>query len=184
MTKRIAIINGPNLNLLGTREPDKYGTRTLEAICARAVALGATLDCEVSCFQSNVEGELVTAIQTAACDDPTGAGGCGHPPLLGVEAAAGCVSAGADGCEPLLGVGDGADGIVLNAAAYTHTSVALRDAVAAVSVPVVEVHLSNVTAREEFRHVSMIAPVCRGIISGFGEDSYLMALRFLAGALD
>jgi len=138
--KKIAVIHGPNLNLLGTREPDKYGTETLDSINSRIAALAGELGVECEFFQSNVEGEIVTRIQEA--------GGC--------------------------------DGIVLNAAAYTHTSVAIRDAVAAVKAPVVEVHLSNVAAREEFRHVSLITPVCRGVISGFGGGSYLLALRALA----
>jgi len=137
MTKKIAIIHGPNLNLLGTREPEKYGSETLAGIEARIRALAAELDMEVSFFQSNVEGEIVTTIQRAA----------------------------------------DTDGIVLNAGAYTHTSVAIRDAIAAISAPVVEVHLSNVTARESFRHTSLIAPVCRGLIAGFQGDSYLLALR-------
>jgi 3-dehydroquinate dehydratase-2 len=138
--KKIAVINGPNLNLLGGREPDVYGAETLDEINAwltrEADALGLTL----TFFQSNVEGEIVTAVQ--------GAGG--------------------------------ADGVVLNAGAYTHYSIAIRDAVAAVSAPVVEVHLSNVYAREDFRHVSMIGPVCKGVIAGFGKDSYLLALKSFA----
>jgi len=138
--KRIAVVNGPNLNLLGTREPDVYGAETLDDICARVRELAEALGATCSFYQSNVEGEIVTAIQQA--------GGC--------------------------------DGIILNAGAYTHTSVAIRDAVAAVAAPVVEVHLSNVMAREEFRHVSMISDVCKGVISGFGATSYLLALRALA----
>ncbi len=113
---------------------------TLADIETKIRALADVLGCSVTFFQSNVEGELVTAIQEAGS----------------------------------------ADGIILNAAAYTHTSVAIRDAVRAVAAPVAEVHLSNVTWREEFRHTSLIAPVCRGLIAGFGGDSYLLALRFLA----
>lgn len=139
----ILVLNGPNLNLLGAREPEHYGTLTLAEIEQRvrreADALGVTM----AFRQSNSEGELVTWIQQAAGEY---------------------------------------DGIVLNAAAYTHTSVALRDAIAAVRLPVVEVHLSNVFAREEFRHHSYIAPVCRGSISGFGALSYVLALRALAQA--
>ncbi|MDR1815979.1 MAG: type II 3-dehydroquinate dehydratase [Clostridiales Family XIII bacterium] len=137
--KRIAIINGPNLNLLGTREPDKYGTETLDTIRDRILGLASELGVQCAFFQSNVEGELVTAIQQAGA----------------------------------------LDGIILNAGAYTHTSVAIRDAVAAIATPVVEVHLSNVMAREEFRHISMISAVCKGVISGFGAESYLLALRAL-----
>jgi 3-dehydroquinate dehydratase-2 len=138
--KRIAVINGPNLNMLGEREPGVYGAESLSAINAwleeEAAALGLTL----TFFQSNVEGEIVTAIQQAG----------------------------------------GADGIALNAGAYTHYSVAIRDAVAAVSAPVVEVHLSNVHAREDFRRVSVIGSVCKGSIAGFGRDSYLLALKSFA----
>lgn len=137
--KKIAVIHGPNLNLLGSRQPDIYGSETLEAINRKLKERAAELGVECTFLQSNVEGELVTAIQQAACD-----------------------------------------GIVLNAAAYTHTSIALRDAIAAVPTPVVEVHLSNVHAREAFRHTSMIAPVCTGVICGFGADSYLLALEALA----
>jgi 3-dehydroquinate dehydratase-2 len=139
--KRIVVINGPNMNMLGAREPDKYGTLTLGGIeCAirdEAAALG--VGCEF--FQSNSEGEIVTAIQNAA----------------------------------------DAEGVILNAAAYTHYSVAIRDAVSAIAAPVVEVHMSNVFAREGFRHKSLIAPVCAGSISGFGARSYTLALRALAG---
>jgi len=136
--KNILILNGPNLNLLGQRQPEHYGRQTLEdinvQIAARAQALGMTCNF----LQSNIEGELVTAIGQTTCD-----------------------------------------GVVLNAAAYTHTSVALRDAIAAVDIPVVEVHLSNIHAREDFRHISLIAPVCRGSIAGFGAGSYLLALEAL-----
>ena len=135
---RILYLNGPNLNLLGTREPEKYGSATLAEIEARvhqrAGELGATIDFR----QSNVEGELVGWIQDAKGKF---------------------------------------DWIILNAAAYTHTSIALRDAISAVQVPTIEIHLSNVHAREEFRHKSLIAPVCQGQITGFGANSYLLALE-------
>lgn len=130
-------LNGPNLNLLGQRQPEIYGRTTLADIEAgvRREALKAGV--EIAFRQSNIEGELVSWIQEAK----------------------------------------GAfDVIVLNAAAYTHTSVAIRDAIAAIGVPTVEIHLSNVHAREEFRHTSLIAPVCRGQICGFGPDSYLLGL--------
>lgn len=135
---RILFLNGPNLNLLGTREPAVYGKQTLADIEQRvreeATRSGHTLDFR----QSNQEGELVTWIQQA--------------------------------------VGQW-EVVVLNAAAYTHTSVALRDAIAATGLPTIEIHLSNVHAREEFRHRSLIAPVCRGIIAGFGAESYILGLR-------
>jgi len=137
--KKFMVINGPNLNLLGTREPEIYGNITLRSINSAILARAALLCAECDFFQSNIEGELVTAIQQSG----------------------------------------NYDGIILNAAAYTHTSVALRDAISAVSAPVVEVHLSNVFAREEFRHLSLISPVCLGVISGFGTNSYILALEAL-----
>ena len=140
---KILFLNGPNLNLLGTREPEVYGRTTLADIEGmvreRAKELKAAgKPVEVDFRQSNLEGELVTWIQEAK----------------GKFAA-----------------------IVINAAAYTHTSVALRDAISAVGVPTVEIHLSNIHAREEFRHKSLIAPVCRGQICGFGSKSYLLGLE-------
>jgi 3-dehydroquinate dehydratase-2 len=135
---RILFLNGPNLNLLGQREPEVYGHTTLADIEAkvreRAKALGVDIDFK----QSNLEGELVTWIQQAK----------GHFEV-----------------------------IVLNAAAYTHTSVALRDAIAAVAVPTIEIHLSNIHAREKFRQKSLIAPVCYGQIAGFGPHSYVLAVE-------
>jgi 3-dehydroquinate dehydratase-2 len=138
--KKVAVINGPNLNMLGDREPGVYGAETLDEINEWLATEAAPLGLELTFFQSNVEGEIVTAVQDAAR----------------------------------------ADGIVLNAGAYTHYSIAIRDAVAAVSAPVVEVHLSNVHAREEFRHVSLVGPVCKGTIAGFGRASYLLALKSFA----
>ncbi|MCX6885933.1 MAG: type II 3-dehydroquinate dehydratase [Verrucomicrobiota bacterium] len=135
---RILFLNGPNLNLLGTREPEKYGRLTLADIEARVRAKAVGMGLDVEFRQTNIEGELVTWIQEAQ---------------------------------------GRFDVIVLNAAAYTHTSVAIRDAIAAVQVPTIEIHLSNVHAREEFRHVSLIAPVCRGQIAGFGAGSYELALE-------
>lgn len=143
---RIFVLHGPNLNLLGSREPEQYGRLTLAEINQRLVAIGRELDLEVYTFQANGEGQLVDALQDSA-----------------VWAA----------------------GVVFNPGGYTHTSVALRDAVAAIPIPVVEVHLSNVQAREDFRRQSLIAPVCAGSISGFGWRSYLLAMQalkaFLAG---
>jgi len=141
---KVLVINGPNLNLLGKREPGHYGHATLEQIEARARALGAELGLQVEFFQSNSEGALVDAVQSAA----------------GRAAA-----------------------IVINPAAYTHTSVALRDAITAVGLPAVEVHLSNVHAREEFRRTSLTAPACRGVIAGFGAEGYQLALRAVAALL-
>ena len=149
MARTILVVNGPNLNLLGGRETDVYGEATLDEMMADVAAHAAERGAAVHCFQSNIEGELVGAIQAAA------------------------------------GTGDGAaDGIVLNAGAFTHYSVALRDAIAAVDVPVVETHLSNVHAREDFRHTSVIAAVCAGVIAGFGAASYRLAVDALIDLLN
>ena len=141
---KILVINGPNLNLLGTREPEIYGTLTLEKINENLAAYAKELGVEIETFQSNIEGEIVDKIQQVKLD---GEGCC---------------------C-----------GIVINPAAYTHTSVAIRDAISAVSLPAVEVHISNIHNREEFRKNSLIAPVCIGQIAGFGQDSYKLALEGL-----
>ncbi|PYK96318.1 MAG: type II 3-dehydroquinate dehydratase [Verrucomicrobia bacterium] len=135
---KILYLNGPNLNLLGQRQPEIYGRRTLAEIEAEVRKRAIKLGSEVEFRQSNSEGELVNWIQAAK---------------------------------------GRFDVLVLNAAAYTHTSVALRDAIAAVGVPTIEVHLSNITAREKFRRKSLIAPVCVGQITGFGTTSYMLALE-------
>ncbi len=135
---KILFLNGPNLNLLGQREPNVYGRATLGDIETKVRERAATLGIEIEFRQTNLEGELVSWIQQA---------------------------------RGIFEV------IVLNAAAYTHTSVALRDAISAVAIPTIEVHLSNVHAREEFRHKSLIAPVCSGQITGFGPNSYILALE-------
>jgi len=140
----ILVLNGPNLNLLGTREPAIYGAETLAEIEARCVAHGAALGLTVTCEQSNFEGALVTALHEARATQA---------------------------------------GVILNAGAYTHTSIALRDAITATELPVIELHLSDTHARENFRHVSMIAPVCRGVIQGFGANGYLLAITALRGLL-
>ena len=134
--KMIQIINGPNLNLLGKREPTVYGNASFEDYLSELRAHFP--QCEISYYQSNVEGEIINKIHE---------------------------------------VGFEYDGIVLNAGAYTHTSIALYDAIKAVTTPVVEVHISNVHARESFRHVSMISAACRGVILGFGLDSYRLAIE-------
>ncbi len=135
---KVLILNGPNLNLLGKREPDIYGKATLVDIEAKVRKHATKLKVDVEFRQSNVEGELVNWIQAAKGKF---------------------------------------DAIILNAAAYTHTSIALRDAISATGVPTIEVHISNVHAREEFRHNSLIAPVCRGQIVGFGVNSYILGLE-------
>ena len=134
---KILFLNGPNLNLLGQREPEIYGRTTLADIEAKVREKAATLNVEIDFRQTNLEGELVSWIQEARSKFNV---------------------------------------IVLNAAAYTHTSIALRDAIASANVPTIEIHLSNVHAREEFRHKSLIAAVCRGQITGFGAESYILAL--------
>ncbi len=137
---KFLVLHGPNLNLLGKREPAIYGSQTLADINASLEMLSSELGCVLSFFQSNSEGELIDAIQAAAVD-----------------------------CH----------GILINPAAYTHTSIAIRDALSAVGLPSVEVHLSNIHSRETFRHTSMLAPVAIGQICGFGRDSYLLGLRAL-----
>jgi 3-dehydroquinate dehydratase II len=137
----ILVVHGPNLNLLGTRETDVYGSQTLADIDAALEDLGDELGVALETFQSNSEGEIVSTLQQAR----------------GMH-----------------------DGVLINPAAYTHTSVAIRDAVLALDVPVVEVHLSNIYKREDFRHKSMLADVVAGQISGFGPTSYLLGLRALA----
>ena len=141
---RILVLHGPNLNLLGTREPGVYGTTTLQGINQALTSLAAELSLELRVLQTNCEGAMVDAIQGAMAD-----------------------------CK----------GILINPAAYTHTSVAIRDAIAATALPAVEVHLSNVHAREPFRSHSYIAPVAIGQICGFGANSYLLGLRALAERL-
>lgn len=138
---KILVIHGPNLNLLGVREPEVYGNQTLADINAALGQLAEQLGCTLTYFQSNSEGALVDVIQSSL---------------------------------------HSFQGILINPAAYTHTSVAIRDALAAVGLPVVEVHLSNIHRREEFRSKSYVAPVAVGQISGFGAESYLLGLRALA----
>ncbi|MGD2180393.1 type II 3-dehydroquinate dehydratase [Lusitaniella coriacea] len=140
----ILVLHGPNLNLLGQREPGIYGSVTLEDINSQLGQLGEELGVNVSCFQSNHEGALVDAIHDARGRDR---------------------------------------GILINAGAYTHTSIALRDALAAVEIPTVEVHLSNIYKREPFRHHSYIAPIAIGQISGFGAESYRLGLQALVDHL-
>ena len=144
MAHRVLVLNGPNLNMLGTREPQTYGSQTLADIEAMVAAEGRELDIAVTCRQSNIEGELVTWIQQA----------------LGQF-----------------------DAIVINPGAYSHTSIAIHDAIRAVGLPVVEVHLSNIYTREPFRHHSYVSPVALGVICGLGATGYRLALRALAEKL-
>lgn len=142
--KAILVLHGPNLNLLGARQPDVYGKLTLAEIDFRLLEAGKGLGLEVRSYQSNSEGALIDALHEAS---------------------------------------QWASGVVFNPGGYTHTSVALRDAVSAIGIPVVEVHLSNIYAREEFRRHSLISPVCAGQIAGFGWRSYLLGLHALAGII-
>ncbi len=144
MAKKIAVLNGPNLNLLGTREPDTYGTMSLSEIETLTTKQAESHGLSVDFRQSNVEGELVNWLQDA---------------------------------------GKNCSGIILNAAAYTHTSIALHDAIAAIDTPVIEVHLSNVFAREEYRHHSFISDVAVGVICGFGANGYVLAVDAIASML-
>ena len=136
---KILVLNGPNINMLGIREPEHYGSQTYEDL--KNLILENAGNDEIEFYQTNHEGCLVDAIQKAYFD--------------------------------------GVNGIIFNPAAYTHTSVAICDAIAAISTPVVEVHISSILAREEFRHISMLAPVCRGSIMGFGLDSYRLGIEAL-----
>jgi 3-dehydroquinate dehydratase II len=143
--KSILILNGPNLNFLGKRDPVHYGTLTLDEINQRLSDLSKQLDVELHFVQSNHEGALIDTLQDAV---------------------------------------KWANGVVFNPGAYSHTSIALRDAIASISLPVIEVHLSNIYAREDFRHASMVSPVCAGTIAGLGWRSYTSALMALKGILD
>ena len=136
---KIMTIHGPNLNLLGQREPEVYGGKTLEMINLEIIQRGKTLNLATTCYQSNHEGEIIDWLHKAGSQ--------------------------------------GFSGIIINPAAFTHTSVAIRDAIAAIEIPVIEVHLSNISARDEFRQKSLTAAVCKGSISGFGSASYLVALE-------
>ena len=136
---KILVVNGPNLNRLGTREPMVYGRQTWADIEAALRDLAGEFGADLECFQSNHEGALIDRLQAAS----------------------------------------DADGILLNAGGLTHTSVSLRDCVAGLTMPVIEVHLSNIQAREEFRHVSLLTGVCRGMVAGLGPHSYLLGLRYL-----
>ena len=145
MTKKILIINGPNLNLLGDREKSKYGNNTLEDIKKKCITHSKSLDIEINFEQSNVEGEIVTIIQKSK---------------------------------------NNFDGIIINAAGYTHTSVSILDALLAVKLPVIEVHITNIYSREEFRSKSLISKAAKGIICGFGINGYIMALDSMKDILN
>lgn len=141
---KILLINGANLNMLGLREPEKYGSKTLAEVEEMVISEGRTIGAEVDVWQSNIEGEIVDKIQQAR----------------GVY-----------------------DGILINAGGYTHTSVVIRDALSAVMIPAVEIHMTNIHAREEFRHTSLLSGVCKGSVIGFGAESYVLALRGLHSLL-
>ena len=143
-SKRILIINGVNLNMLGYREPEQYGTVTLKELEKELHAYSFGLGIDIETYQSNIEGEIVERIQQAR---------------------------------------EHFDGIVLNAGAYTHTSIAIRDAIVTADMPVVEIHMSNIYKREDFRHNSLIAPVCVGQISGFKDNSYKLGLKAIVDYL-
>jgi len=143
---KILVLNGPNLNLLGSREPDKYGFRTLEELVEELVRFAGACGHELTHIQDNSEGALVDAIQKAAAD--------------------------------------GVDYVIINPAAYTHTSVAIRDALLAVSIPFVEVHLSAVAARESFRHKSYFSDIAMGVITGFQGESYMLALQAIINKIE
>lgn len=143
--KKILVIHGPNLNLLGEREPGYYGSDSFDSVNKEIAEKAAALGFEWEIFQSNGEGEIIGKLHEARL----------------------CCA-----------------GVVMNAGAYTHYSYAIRDAIAAVKIPVIEVHMSNIHARDEFRHTSVIAPVCAGQISGFGKHSYLLGLEALKYILD
>ena len=142
--EKILLINGANLNMLGIREPEKYGGKTLREIEESVINRGKELGARVDVWQSNIEGEIVEKIQQA----------------LGVY-----------------------DGIIINAGGYTHTSVVIRDAIAAVQIPTIEVHMTNIHSREEFRHTSLLSGVCKAIVAGFGNDSYILALDGLVKSI-
>ena len=143
---RVLVVHGPNLNLLGTREPEVYGHTTLESINASLIQQGAMADCTVTCVQSNHEGELIDAIHQAGRE--------------------------------------GSDFVIINPGAFTHTSIALRDALAGTNLPFIEVHLSNVHAREPFRHRSYFSDAAVGVICGLGSEGYEYALQFVLQRLD
>ncbi|MBR4950130.1 MAG: type II 3-dehydroquinate dehydratase [Clostridia bacterium] len=141
MKKKILVIQGPNINLIGERETSVYGSESIDVINKEIIDYAEKFNIKADIFQSNIEGELVTEIQKARKEY---------------------------------------DGIIINAGAYTHYSIAIRDAIAAIKIPCIEVHFSNINAREEFRKISVIAPVCAGSIIGFGKFSYLLAVKGIA----
>lgn len=145
MDKKILVIHGPNLNMLGTREPEKYGTSTLDEINTLLLDHGKTIGLHVTCYQSNHEGNIVEKIQAAR---------------------------------------DTYDGLIINPAAYTHSSIAIRDAILLLDIPIIEIHLSNIYKREPFRHHSLLADVVSGQITGFGKKGYILALDAITDLLN
>ncbi|MFO7566960.1 MAG: type II 3-dehydroquinate dehydratase [Enhygromyxa sp.] len=167
--ERVLVLHGPNLNLLGVREPEVYGSVGLDTINAELIELGRTLGLAVEVAQANGEGQLIDRVHAFA--------GFGPPAIPAAQADPGESEPGSQSVD------SPGRGLVINPGGYTHTSVALRDAIAALPLPTIEVHLSNLYAREGFRRESLTAPVCAGVIMGLGVHSYRLALHALAALL-
>lgn len=174
---RVLVLHGPNLNLLGVREPDVYGRVGLEAINAGLIELGHSLGLAVEVDQANGEGQLIDRIHRFSGLVSGLVSGSGPTAIPATQAHAGATE------QDPQSVDSQARGLIINPGGYTHTSVALRDAIAAVGLPTIEVHLSNLYAREGFRQKSLTAPVCAGVIMGLGPNAYRLALHALAAVL-